>query len=60
MAQVMIDFQTFSQFQISQNKEGEEKDVQTLMSTFSEETENQQDLNFFQDDIPKKLKRCKI
>ena len=62
MAQAMIDFQTFSQFQISQNKEGEEKDMQTLMSTFLEETENQQDLNFFQDDndIPKKKKRCKI
>ena len=47
MAQAMIDFQKFSEFQSSQSKEGEERDMQTLMSTFSGETESQQDLNFF-------------
>ena len=56
MAQVIIDFQKFSEFQSSQSKEGEERDMQTLMSTFSGEPESQQDLNFFQDDrdVPKK------
>ena len=29
---------------------GEERDMQTLISTFSGELESQQDLNFFQDD----------
>ena len=58
MAQVIIDFQKFSEFQSSQSKEGEERDMQTLMSTFSGEPESQQDLNFFQDknDVPKKKK----
>ena len=61
MAQVMIDFQKFSQFQSRQSKEGEEKDMQTLVSTFSEEPESQQDLNFFQDDndVPKKNRTAK-
>ena len=61
MAQVMIDFQKFSQFQSSQSKEGEEKDMETLVSTFSEEPESQQDLNFFQDDndFPKKNRTAK-
>ena len=56
MAQAMIDFQKFSEFQSSQSKEEEERDMQTLMSTFSEEAESQQDLNFFQEDndVPKK------
>ena len=58
MAQVIVDFQKFSEFQSSQSKEGEERDMQTLMSTFSGEPESQQDLNFFQDknDVPKKKK----
>ena len=34
MAQAMIDFEKFSEFQSSQNKDGEERDMQTLMSTF--------------------------
>ena len=56
MAQVIIDFQKFSEFQSSQSKEGEERDMQTLMSIFSGEPESRQDLNFFQDDnnVPKK------
>ena len=45
----MIDFQTFSEFQSSKSKEWEERDMQTLMSTFSGEPESQQNLNFFQD-----------
>ena len=56
MAQAMIDFQKFSEFQSSQSKEGEKRDMQTLISTFSGGPESQQDLNFFQDnnDVPKK------
>ena len=62
MAQVIIDFQKFSEFQSSQSKEGEERDMQTLMSTFSGEPESQQDLNFFQDDndVPKKKKQLEL
>ena len=62
MAQVIIDFQKFSEFQSSQSKEGEERDMQTLMSTFSGEPESQQDLNFFQDknDVPKKKKKLEL
>ena len=42
-------------FTISNQPEQRGEGKRTLMSTFSEETENQQDLNFFQDnsDIPK-------
>ena len=56
MTRTMIDFQKYSQFQSSQSKDGEEKDMQTLMSTFSGQSESQYDLNFFQDDndVPKK------
>ena len=56
MPQVMRDFQKFSEFQSSQSKEGEERDMQTLMSTFLGEPESQQDLNFFQgnNNVPKK------
>ena len=56
MAQAIIDFQKFSEFQSSQRKEGEERDMQTLMSTFLGQPESQQDLNFFQGDsnVPKK------
>ena len=56
MTRTMMDFQKYSQFQSSQSKDGEEKDMQTLMSTFSGQPESQYDLNFFQDDndVPKK------
>ena len=56
MTRTMMDFQKYSQFQSSQSKDGEEKDMQTLMSTFSGQSESQYDLNFFQDDndVPKK------
>ena len=43
MAQAMIDFQKFSEFQSSQSKDGEERDMQTLMSTFSGEPTFSQD-----------------
>ena len=61
MAQAMINFEKFSEFQSSQSKEGEKRDMQTLMSTFSGETESQQDLNFFQDNsnVPKKTRTAK-
>ena len=58
MAQAMIDFQNFSQFQ-SQNRVKQEKDMQTLLNTFSEKIESQQGQDSFQDDnnVPKKKKR---
>ena len=59
MMQAMIDFQKFSHFQ-SQSRLEQEKDMETLLSTFAEEIESQQDLDFFQDDndVPKKT-QCK-
>ena len=57
MAQAMIDFQTFSQFQSQSRLEQEqEKDMETLLSTFTEEIGSQQDQSFSQDDydVPKK------
>ena len=62
MAQAMLDFHEFSLMQ-SQNQsipEQEQKDMETLLSTFTEGTESQQDQNFSQDDNdvpPKKKKR---
>ena len=56
----MIDFQKLSQFQIQSRLEQEqEKDMETLLGTFTEEIESQQDPNFSQDnnDVPKKKKR---
>ena len=57
IAQAMIDFQNFSQFQ-SQSRVEQEKDMQTLLNTFSEGIESQQGQDFFQDDndVPKKRK----
>ena len=60
MAEAMIDFQKLSQFQIQNGLEQEqEKDMETLLGTFTEEIESQQDPNFSQDnnDVPKKKKR---
>ena len=60
MAQAMIDFENFSQFQSQSRLEQEqEKDVETLLSTFTEEIGSQQDQNFSQDDndVPKKKKK---
>ena len=49
MAQAMIDYQTYSQYP-KPNRVEEDKDMQTLLDTFSEEIGSQQDQNFFQDD----------
>ena len=52
MAQAMLDFHKFALMQ-SQNHstpEKEQKDMETLLSTFTEGTEIQQDQNFSQDD----------
>ena len=49
MAQAMIDYQTHSQYP-KPNRVEKDKDMQTLLDTFSEEIGSQQDQNFFQDD----------
>ena len=59
----MLDFHEFSLMQ-SQNQiipEQEQKDMKTLLSTFTEGTESQQDQNFSQDenDVPLKKKEEK-
>ena len=62
MAEAMIDFQKLSQFQIQSRLEQEqEKDMETLLGTFTEEIESQQDPNFSQDnnDVPKKKEKRK-
>ena len=59
----MIDFQKLSQFQIQSRLEQEqEKHMEILLGTFTEEIESQQDPNFSQDnnDVPKKKKRKRI
>ena len=55
MAQAMIDYQTYSQYS-KLNRVDEDKDMQTLLDTFSKEIGRQQDQNFFQDnkDVKKK------
>ena len=55
MAQAMIDYQTYSQYS-KLNRVDEDKDMQTLLDTFSKEIGSQQDQNFFQDnkDVKKK------
>ena len=60
MAQAMIDFQRFSQFQ-SQSRVEQEKDMQTPLSPFSEKIGSQQDPGFFQDNnnVPKKKTQSK-
>ena len=60
MAQAMIDFQKVCQFQSqSRLEQKQEKDMETLLSTFTEEIESQQGQNFSQDDndVLKKKKR---
>ena len=47
MAQAMIDYQTYSQYS-KLNRVDEDKDMQTLLDTFSKEIGSQQDQNFFQ------------
>ena len=61
MAQAMLDQENFSMIQSQSRLEQEQKYLETFLSTFGENEENQQDLNFSQDDnfVPKKniLKR---
>ena len=45
-----MDFQKFSQYQSRKSSKDQEKDMQTLLSTFSGEIESQQDQDLFQDD----------
>ena len=51
----MIDYRTYSQYP-KPNRAEEDKDMQTLLGTFSEEAGSQQDQDFSQDDnnVPKK------
>ena len=59
MAQAMIGFLKFSQFQ-SQSRVEQEKDMQTLLNTFSEEIESQQGQYFFQDNNDAQKKKRKM
>ena len=56
MAQVMLDQDNFLMIQSQSRLEQEQKDLETLLSTFGENKENQQDLNSSQDNnvVPKK------
>ena len=58
MAQAMLDFHEFSlmQSQSQSIREQEQKNMETLLSTFTEGTESQQDQNVSQDDndVPQK------
>ena len=62
MAQAMLDQANFSLIQSQSRMEQEQKDMETLLSTFTESIGDQQDQNFSQDDnvVPKKkMKRRK-
>ena len=56
MAQAMLDQANFSMTQSQSRMEQEQKDMETLLSTFTENIESQQNQNFSQDDnvVPKK------
>ena len=55
MAQAMLDQANFSMIQSQSRMEQEQKDMETLLSTFTENIESQQNQNFSQDDnVPKK------
>ena len=64
MVQAMLEFPNYSeqQNQTPSKLEQEKKDLQTLMNTFTEETESQQDLYFstdYNDVQPKKQRKEK-
>ena len=61
MAQAMLDQENFSMIQSQSRLEQEQKDLETFLSTFGENEENQQDLNFSQDNnlVPKRIFRNK-
>ena len=56
MAQAMLDQANFSMIQSESRMEQEQKDMETLLSTFTESIGDQQDQNFSQGDnvVPKK------
>ena len=56
MAQIMLDQANFSMIQSQSRMEQEQKNMETLLSTFAESIGDQQDQIFSQDDnvIPKK------
>ena len=56
MAQEMLDQANFLMIQSQTRVEQEQKDMETLLSTFTESIEDQQSLNFSQDNnlVPKK------
>ena len=56
MAQVMLDQANFSLMQSQEMLTQEQKDMEKLLSTFTENIGSQQDQNFLQDDnvVPKK------
>ena len=61
MAQAMLDQTKFSLMQSQSMSTQEQKDMETLLSTFTKEIGSQQDINFFQDDnvVPKKKRKEK-
>ena len=61
MVQAMLDQGNFLLIQSQSRMEQEQKDMETLLSTFSGNIEEQQDLNFSQDNnvIPKKKNETK-
>ena len=56
MAQAMLDRTNFLMIQSQSRMEQEQKDMETLLSTFTENIRDQQDQNFSQEDnvVPKK------
>ena len=61
MVQAILDQENFSMIQSQSRLKQEQKDLETLLSTFGENEENQQDLNFSQDNnlVPKRIFRNK-
>ena len=49
MVQAMLDRANFSLIQSQSRMEQEQKDMKTLLKTFTENIEDQEDLNFLQD-----------
>ena len=61
IAQAMLDQANFLVIQSQSRMEQEQEDMETLLSTFKENIESQQDQNFSQDDnvVPKKDEKKK-
>ena len=62
MAQAMLDQTNFSLMQSQSMSTQEQKDMETLLNTFTKEIGSQQDLNFFQDDnvVPEKKEKKRL